>query len=97
MSDDQVIEGYAKSMGGKLQDAATDFAGNAANNMRSKVNQATDTMQKAADSVQKSAGAAAGEMRGMGDQLAVAVKDQPLAFLALAGGIGLIMGFLLRR
>jgi uncharacterized protein YjbJ (UPF0337 family) len=90
MVDESRIEGTAQNIGGKIQEAVGDFAGDTATKMRGQANQAAGAMKDAA-------GVARDEIRGFGEQLAVAVKDQPLAAVALAGGVGLLVGYLLSR
>ena len=44
-----------------------------------------------------SAGSAADEARDLGQQVTEMVKDQPLASLGIALGVGVLIGFMLRR
>jgi ElaB/YqjD/DUF883 family membrane-anchored ribosome-binding protein len=90
MADQYGIENSARNTAGKIQDAVNDMAGDAATKLRNGVNRTADRMQDRA-------AVAADEMRGLGDQLAVSVKEQPLMSLLIAGGIGIVLGFLARR
>jgi len=73
-----------------VENAAGDMANNAASRVRATVNQAGET-------IRETAGSAAHEIRGLGDQLTASVKEQPFAAVLIAGGIGLAIGWLMNR
>ena len=94
MDNNQTMEDSVKSAAGKMQDKVTDFGEDAAKRVRANLN-------RASENIRSSAGTAADELRGFGgdlaDSVAGTVKEQPLTSLLVVGGLGLILGFLLRR
>jgi ElaB/YqjD/DUF883 family membrane-anchored ribosome-binding protein len=94
LDNNQTMEDSVKSTSAKMQDKLTEFGEDAANRVRSNLN-------RAGENLRSTAGTAADEMREMGGNLAETVagtvREQPLASLLLVGGLGLILGFLLRR
>ncbi len=83
MVDENQVEGTARDIGGKIQDAAGGLTGDADTQASGKWNQV-------AGKAQKSFGDAAEEVRDN-------VSNQPLTALAIAGGIGLALGWLFSR
>jgi uncharacterized protein YjbJ (UPF0337 family) len=83
MVDENEIEGAARDLGGKVQDAVGGLTGDAATQAEGKWNQA-------AGKAQKTFGAAADEIRDN-------VVDKPLTALAVAAGLFFVLGFLARR
>jgi uncharacterized protein YjbJ (UPF0337 family) len=81
--DENEIEGAARDLGGKVQDAVGGLTGDAATQAEGKWNQA-------AGKAQKTFGAAADEIRDN-------VVDKPLTALAVAAGLFFVLGFLARR
>ncbi len=83
------VEGFAREMGGKVQDAAGGLTGDAKTQAQGKVNQVAGKLQSeygsAADAVVNAAG-----------QVSDAVKAQPLAALVVAGAIGYLIASLRR-
>ncbi len=83
MVDENEIEGAARDLGGKVQDAVGGLTGDASTQAEGKWNQA-------AGKAQKTFGAAADEIRDN-------VVDKPLTALAVAAGLFFVLGFLARR
>ncbi len=83
MVDENEIEGAARDLGGKVQDAVGGLTGDAATQAEGKWNQA-------AGKAQKTFGAAAEEIREN-------VADKPLTALGIAAGVFFVLGYLMRR
>jgi uncharacterized protein YjbJ (UPF0337 family) len=83
MVDENEIEGAARDLGGKVQDAVGGLTGDSKTQAEGKWNQATGKAQK-------TFGAAADEIRDN-------VVDKPLTALAVAAGLFFALGFLLRK
>jgi uncharacterized protein YjbJ (UPF0337 family) len=83
MVDENRIEGTARNIGGKVQDAVGAVMGDAAT-------QARGQMNRAAGSAQNAYGQAVDEVRNF-------ASGQPLAALMTAMGLGIVIGFLLGR
>lgn len=81
--DENRIEGSARDIGGKLQDAAGGLTGDTSTQVRGKANQA--------------AGQAQDTYGKLVDQLQEMTQDQPMTVLISTLGIGLLFGFLLGR
>ena len=81
--DENRIEGTAKNIGGKIQDSVGGLTGDSSIQARGKANQA-------AGQVQDTYGQ-------MVDEVTSFAKDQPVAALLSAAGVGLVLGYLLRR
>ncbi len=90
MVDDNRFEGTARRVGGRIQEAVGDFAGDSSSQIRGRANQAAGAAQDAYGMVSDEASAYA-------DQLGETVKDQPLVALAIAGGVGFLLGLIVRR
>ena len=83
MVDENDIEGAAKDIGEKAQEALADVTGSTCTGAKGK-------WEQVACQAQKTFGAAAGELRDN-------VTHQPLAALAVAGGTAFVLGLLLAR
>jgi uncharacterized protein YjbJ (UPF0337 family) len=83
MVDENEIEGAARDLGGKVQDAVGGLTGDTETQVAGKWNQA-------AGKAQKTFGAAADEIREN-------VADKPLTALAVAAGVFFVLGFLMRK
>lgn len=83
MVDENEVEGVAREIGGRVQDAVGGLTGDAATQAKGKWNQA-------AGAAQKTFGAAADEVRDN-------VTAQPLTALVLVGAVAFVLGFLARR
>jgi uncharacterized protein YjbJ (UPF0337 family) len=83
MMDENEIEGTARDLGGKVQDAVGGLTGDASTQAEGKWNQA-------AGKAQKTFGAAADEIRDN-------VVEKPLAALGIAAGVFFVLGYLMRR
>ncbi len=81
--DENRIEGTAKDIGGKVQDAVGGLTGDTSTQARGKANQA--------------AGQAQDVYGQMVDEVTSFAKDQPVAALLSAAGVGLVLGYLLSR
>ena len=81
--DESRIEGSARDVGGKLQDAAGELTGDTSTQIRGKANQTV--------------GQAQGTYGKLVDQLQEMTQDQPMTVLISTLGIGLLFGFLLGR
>ncbi len=81
--DENRIEGAARNVGGKLQDAVGGLTGDAATQARGKANQAAGQAQNAY-------GAAI-------DALKEFATETPVAALLSALGVGIVVGWMLRR
>ena len=88
--DENRVEGAARNVGGKFQEAVGNLTGDADTQIRGKVNQA-------AGRVQNAAGGLVDEMHDLSEMTAQAVRDQPLAMLGLAAASGVLLGLLMRR
>lgn len=83
MVDENRVEGFARDVGGKLQDAAGGLTGDASTQIRGKVNQAAGQAQ---------------DMYGqVVDEVRTFTSDQPFGALLAAMGLGVVVGFLLAR
>ena len=81
--DENRIEGTAKDVGGKVQDAVGGLTGDGATQARGKANQASGQAQ---------------DMYGqMVDEMTGFAKDQPVAALLSAAGVGIVLGYLLSK
>ena len=83
MVDENRAEGFARNIGGKLQDAVGDLTGDASTQARGKVNQA-------AGEAQNMYGQVVDEVRDF-------TSEQPFGALLAAMGFGVVVGFLLAR
>ncbi len=83
MVDENEVEGTVRDVGGKLQDAVGGLTGDSETQARGRINQAAGQAQKAIGS--------------LAEDLRDNVVDQPLTALAIVGGLGLVLGFLMRR
>ena len=81
--DTNQVEGTARDFVGRVQDAAGGLTGDAATQVRGKINQAAGQAQRAY-------GDAVGEVRGF-------TSDQPLTAVLAALGVGTILGIFLAR
>ena len=81
--DENRIEGSARDIGGKLQNAAGGLTGDTSTQIRGKANQAAGQSQ---DTYGK-----------LVDQLQEMTQDQPMTVLISARGVGVLFGFLLGR
>lgn len=88
--DDNQVEGTARTMGGRIQDAVGGLTGDAATQVRGKINQM-------AGQAQARFGDAADQARELGDQVAESVRTQPWVALAVTGAVGFALGLLARR
>jgi uncharacterized protein YjbJ (UPF0337 family) len=84
------IEGAARNIGGKVQEAVGDFAGDASTQVRGKVNQA-------AGRVQSAAGGLADELKDLPRLVEDTVRERPLPMLGIAIALGVFIGFFVRR
>jgi uncharacterized protein YjbJ (UPF0337 family) len=83
MVDENEVEGTVRDLGGKFQDAAGGLTGDASAQARGKWSQA-------AGKAQRTFGEASDELRDN-------VTGSPLLALAIVGGVGFALGFLVRR
>ncbi|MGO9999306.1 MAG: CsbD family protein [Acetobacteraceae bacterium] len=83
MVDENRVEGTARNIGGKVQDAVGAVTGDAAT-------QARGQMNRAAGSAQNAHGQAVDEVRNF-------ASDQPVVALLSAMTLGIVFGFLLAR
>ncbi len=83
MVDENRIEGAARNVGGKLQDAVGGLTGDTATQVRGKMNEA-------AGSVQNMAGQVADDVKDF-------ASEQPIVALIAAVSVGVILGFVLGR
>jgi uncharacterized protein YjbJ (UPF0337 family) len=83
MVDENRIEGTARNIGGKIQDAVGAVTGD-------KETQADGQMNRAAGSAQDAYGQAVDEVRSF-------ASDQPVVALLSAMAVGVVIGFLLGR
>ena len=81
--DENRVEGTTKDIGGKIQDAVGGLTGDSSTQARGKANQAAGQAQDAY-----------GQMI---DEVTSFAKDQPVAALLSAAGVGLVLGYLLGR
>jgi uncharacterized protein YjbJ (UPF0337 family) len=88
--DDNRVEGAARNIGGKIQEAVGDLTGDAATQVRGKINQAAGRAQNAV-------GGAGDEISNLGQMVGDAVRERPLQTLGIAIALGVFIGFLARR
>jgi uncharacterized protein YjbJ (UPF0337 family) len=81
--DENRIEGVARNVGGKLQDAVGGLTGDADTQARGKANQAAGMAQDAYGQAV--------------DQVSGFVTEQPVAAMLSALGLGLVLGMLIAR
>jgi uncharacterized protein YjbJ (UPF0337 family) len=77
------VDGTVRDFVGKVQDAAGGLTGDAATQVRGKINQAAGQAQRAY-------GDAVGEVRGF-------ASDQPMTAILTALGVGTVLGLFLAR
>ena len=83
MVDENRLEGAARNIGGKLQDAVGGLTGDTSTQARGKANQAAGQAQ---------------DMYGqVVDEVRHFTSDQPASALLAALGVGVVLGFLLAR
>lgn len=87
MVDENRIEGAARNMGGKLQDAVGGLTGDTGTQARGKANQAAGTAQNALGSATDMASEWSGAV-------ADAAKDRPLTALLVALSVGYVLRML---
>ena len=90
MVDDNRFEGTARRVGGRIQEAVGDFTGDSSSQIRGRANQAAGAAQDAY-------GMVSDEAQAYAEQLSESVKDQPLVALAIAAGVGFLLGLIVRR
>jgi uncharacterized protein YjbJ (UPF0337 family) len=90
------IEGVAKQVFGRVQDALGGLAGDGGTQFKGKVNEATGSAQAAYGQFKDQAEDALDQARDIYEQLEGFAREQPRAALAAAAGIGVILGLLLR-
>lgn len=83
MVDDNKVEGFARNVGGKLQDAVGGVTGDGSTQARGKANQA--------------AGQAQSMYGDVVDEVRDFTTDKPFGALLAAVGLGVVIGFLLAR
>jgi uncharacterized protein YjbJ (UPF0337 family) len=88
--DENRVEGTARNIGGKLQDAASGLLGDTGTQARGKFNQAAGKLQDQYGNVIDSANQGAGQMADI-------VRDQPIAAVLIAAGVGFLLGALFTR
>ena len=90
MVDENTVEGTARNIGGKIQEAVGDLAGDASTQIRGKINQTAGAAQTAI-------GGAADETRDLALQLGNEIRERPLMWTGIAVSIGFAIGCLSRR
>ncbi len=94
MVEENEFEGTARDLGGKVQDAVGGLTGDSETQAKGKWNQVAGKAQKtfgeAADQAKTTFSDATGELREN-------VVGNPLAALAIVGGVFFALGFLARR
>ena len=83
MVDENRVEGFAKNLGGKVQDTVGGLTGDTSTQARGKANQAVGQAQDTYGQVMD-------EVRGF-------ASNQPLATILTAMGAGVVLGFFLGR
>lgn len=83
MVDKTSVEGFARDIGGKVQDAVGEAVGDATTQLRGKASHA-------AGAAQELYGQTAGDIRRY-------TADQPIGALLMAMGVGVTLGFFLGR
>lgn len=83
MVDKNTVEGFARDLGGKVQETVGEVVGEATTQFRGKANQA-------AGAAQELYGQAADEVKSY-------TADQPVGALLMAMGVGVTLGFFLGR
>jgi uncharacterized protein YjbJ (UPF0337 family) len=81
--DENKVEGAFRQATGRVQDAAGGLAGDAATQARGKVNEIAGSAQR--------------NMGEVIDTVRNATVEQPLIALAVAGGVGYLLGLIMRR
>lgn len=89
MNEDRV-EGAARNIGGKVEEAVGRFTGDAATQVRGAADQAFGR-------IQNSFGGAVDSASELGDRLSNSVREKPMQALLVAGAVGFVIGFLVRR
>ncbi len=99
MTDDR-IEGAAKQGLGRVQDAIGGITGGDKTQLRGKLNEAAGTAQNAYGQVKDQASDVLDQVKDQFedsyDQVESFVREQPFAAAAVAVGVGLVLGMLLR-
>ena len=99
MSDDRV-GGVLKEGVGRLQGAAGAVTGDDRTQVKGKLNEAAGAAQNAYGQLKDQASGTLSQARDQAedlyDQVEAFVRDQPLAAVAVAAGLGLVLGLLMR-
>ena len=99
MSQDR-IEGAAKQGLGRVQDAVGGLTGGDKTQLKGKINEAAGTVQNAYGQAKDQASdvldQARDQFQDSYDQVEAFVREQPLAATAVAVGVGLVLGLMLR-
>lgn len=110
MTDDR-IEGTLKNAGGHVQDAVGGLTGDDKTQAKGKLNEVSGTIQdtvgkvkgqaqeaygKAKDQASDAIGQAKDKAQDFSGDLEERVRDQPLAAIGVALGVGLVLGMMLR-
>ena len=85
--DENRVEGTARNLGGKVQDAVGGLTGDQETQARGKVNQVRGNLQN-------TYGQAADQARDTAGDIADIVRSQPMTALLVAGGVGFLLGLL---
>ncbi len=87
--DENRLEGTAKNLGGKLQDAVGGLTGDTATQLRGKANQAAGTAQNAF-------GSAMDTVSTWTDRIAGTTKERPFTALLVAVSVGFALQLMIR-
>ena len=93
------VEGAARDVRNKIENAADDARREALSRIAAAASAASSTISGVADRVAATASDLGQDasQRHRGWHLEATMKDRPLTSMAVAGGIGLIIGFMMQR
>ena len=92
--DEDRMKGAATNLGGKAKDVAGGMLGDSKTQAEGKADQVSGQIQNAYGSAKDSAREVADNL---GSQVDAYMKEQPIAALLLAAGVGYVLSFLIHR
>lgn len=92
--DEDRIQGAATNLGGKVKDAVGSLVGDAKTQAEGKADQLSGRAQNAYGSAKDTAREAAGSL---GEQVDAYMREQPMAALLIAAGVGYVFSYLIHR
>ena len=92
--DENRVEGAATNLGGKVKDAVGSLVGDSKTQAEGKADQVQGRVQNAYGSAKDAGREAVGSL---GEQLDSYMREQPIAALLIAAGVGYVFSYLIHR